>query len=113
MKIEEAIKLVNDYLRKSEVEMDKFGSGLPNYINPKSKLQILTEYTEIHEFGWIFYYNSVKYIKTGDFRYALGGNAPLIINKHTNELIETGTARETSFYVNHYIKHGNLKNIKY
>ena len=111
MNKEEAIQLVNDYLRKSEEEMDEFGSGLPNYINPKTKLQILTEYTETHEFGWVFYYNSVKYIKTGDFREALAGNAPLIINKHTRELIETGTAHETNYYVEHYKKNGNLDGV--
>ena len=111
MNKEEAIQLVNDYLRKSEEEMDKIGSGLPNYENLETKLQILSEYTERHDFGWVFYYNSVKYIQTGDFREALAGNAPLIINKHTNKLVETGTAHQTSYYVDHYKKHGNLDGV--
>ena len=103
--------MVNDYLRKSEEEMNASGSRLPDYVNPEMKLQIMTESTEEHDFGWVFYYNSVKYIQTGDFREALAGNAPLIINKHTNELIVTGTAHQTSYYVDHYKKHGNLDGV--
>jgi len=108
---EEAIQLVNDYLRESEVEMDNFDSGLPSYENLETKLQILSEYTETHDFGWVFYYDSVKHLQTRDFRDELAGNAPLIINKHTNKLIETGTAHQTSYYVDHYKKHGNLDGV--
>jgi hypothetical protein len=108
MNKEEAIKLVNDYLIKAEEESNAFGSGLPGYVNPEIKLQIITEYTEEHNFGWVFYYDSVKHLQTRDFRDELAGNAPLIVNKHTDELIETGTVHQTSYYVKWYKKHGNL-----
>jgi len=48
---EEAIRQVNDYLRKSEVETNAFGSGLPNYVIPETKLQIISKSTETHNLG--------------------------------------------------------------
>jgi len=107
MKIEEAIHIAKTYLAKSETKMNNLGSALPNYVNPNIKLQILSESTKEYDFGWVFYYNSAKFIETGDIRNALGGNAPLIVNRLSGELIETGTAQESSYYINNYIKTGD------
>jgi hypothetical protein len=107
MDINQATSMVKDYLSKSETEMNNHGSALPNYENPNIKLAILDDSTEEHEFGWVFFYNSVKFIESGNFRDALGGNAPLIIDRTLGELIETGTARETEYYVRNYIKNGD------
>lgn len=105
--LNQATSMVKEYLRKSETEMNNFGSALPDYENPNIKLAILDEETQEHEFGWVFFYNSVKFIESGDFRDALGGNAPLIIDKTSGKLIETGTAHETEYYVRNYIKNGD------
>lgn len=107
MNIEEAKAIVENHLSKEEEKINNFGSALPGYENPNIKLEIISDMTEAHEFGWVFYYNSAKYIETGDFRYALGGNAPIIINKHNRELVVTGTAYETSYYVRNYINTGD------
>ncbi len=107
IKIEQAINLVKVYLTHAEEESNKMGSGIPNYRNPNTQLAILNEKTEEYEFGWVFYYNSVKYIETGDFRDALGGNAPLIVNRFNGEIIETGTAQAPKYYINNYVKTGN------
>ena len=85
MEIAEAVEIVEKYLSGQAVEMNNFGSALAGYVNPKVKLQILAESTEEYDFGWIFYYNSAKFIETGDFREALAGNAPLIINKESGD----------------------------
>ncbi len=90
--------------------MNNFGSALPGYVNPSVNLQILAEITGEYDFGWVFYYNSAKFIETGDSREALLGNAPLIINKESAELVVTGTAHDTSYYVNNYIKTGDPHN---
>lgn len=107
MNYEKAVEKVEDYLAKEETKMNSFGSALPDYTNPNIKLQILSDSVEEHEFGWVFYYNSAKFIETDDFREALDGNAPLIVNKVSGELVETGTAQETSYYINNYIKTGD------
>lgn len=99
IKLEQAISLVERYLRKSETEMNNFGSALPGFVNPNTKLHILNDITEEHEFGWAFYYNSAKYIETEDFRDAIAGNAPLIVARNTGQIFETGTAYETEYYI--------------
>ena len=107
MNIKSAIELVEEYLSEQEENINSFGSALPGYVNPNIKLLILSNKTEEYEFGWVFYYNSAKYIESGDINHALGGNAPLIVNMKNGELIETGTAHDSSYYVDNYIKTGN------
>jgi hypothetical protein len=34
-------------------------------------------------FGWVFFYNSKKFLDTGISRYRLAGNGPVIVNKIT------------------------------
>jgi len=107
MEIAEAVEIVRKYLNRQAVEMNNFGSGLLGYVNPNVKLEILAEGTEEYDFGWVFYYDSAKFIETGDSREAIVGNAPLIINKQSGELVVTGTAHNTSYYLNNYIKTGD------
>ena len=110
MEIAEAVEIVEKYLQRQAIEMNNFGSGLPGHANPNVKLQILAERTEEYEFGWVFYYDSARFIETGDSREALVGNAPLIINRKIGELVVTGTAHDTEYYVDNYIKTGDPHN---
>ncbi|CAM3193384.1 YrhB domain-containing protein [Vibrio neptunius] len=107
MNFTEAVKKVESYLKGEEIKMNSFGSSLPNYVHPNIKLKIQDHDTEQYDFGWVFYYNTEKYIETGDFREALGGNAPLIVNKDTGDIVITGTAEDIGFYIKNYIKTGN------
>lgn len=34
-----------------------------------------------YDFGWVFYWNSTEYIKTGDRRDSLVGNAPIVVTR--------------------------------
>jgi hypothetical protein len=63
---------------------------------------ILEKKTICRDWGWVFFYQSKGYIETGDFRYMLGGNAPIIVNKHSGEIVHTGTAQPTEYYINEY-----------
>ena len=77
-------------------KINSFGSALPDYVNPKVELQIIHESTETHDFGWVFFYNSKKYIETKDISDALGGNAPLIVdNSNQNNCHWNSTSRIT------------------
>lgn len=67
---------------------------------------ILEQQTISEEFGWVFFYQSQKYVETGEFRHKLAGNAPFIIDRETGSLHVTGTARPTEFYINNYKKYG-------
>ena len=51
------------------------------------------------EFGWVFFYNSEHYLKSGDVGYALTGNAPIVVMKSTGEVRGTGTAEPLETYL--------------
>ena len=54
------------------------------------------------DWGWVFFYQSAAFIKSGEFRDMIGGNAPIIINKQTGKLIYTGTAYDIEHYMQEY-----------
>jgi len=99
--------LVQTCLTSSEDELNSFGSGLPDYENPNIELVILENQTQEYDFGWVFFYNSKKYVESGDFRDALVGNAPLIVDRKSGQIHITGTAHDIDFYINNYQKTGD------
>jgi hypothetical protein len=66
------------------------------------ELAIMDSETIEKEYGWVFFYQSKEFLKTGNDVYALLGNAPYIVNKYTGELIETGTANPIEDYITEY-----------
>ena len=50
----------------------------------------------------IFFYNSERYLTTGEISHALAGNAPYIVNRHTGEMRSTGTAYPIEHYIAEY-----------
>jgi len=56
------------------------------------------------EWGWIFVYQSKEYLDTNEIQYALAGNAPFIVNRHTGKLSVTGTAQPLDYYIAEYEK---------
>lgn len=59
------------------------------------------------DFGWVFFYNSKKYIETGDFRSMLAGNAPFIVDRNSGEIHVTGTAKPIEDYIADYVQQCN------
>ena len=78
------------YLRKDD----------PTYNQGKVTL-VLTESRE-ESFGWVFFYDSKEFLETDDFSKAIAGNAPVLIDKMTGELTETGTAHPIEYYIGQY-----------
>src|SRR6476660_1249270 len=81
---------VKEYLLEAERRMNAFGSALPGYKDPQHRLVIVKEYE--YDFGWAFCYNTKRYVDTGDTLHAVGGNAPLIVDREEGQLYVTGTA---------------------
>ena len=42
--------------------------------------------------AWIFFYNTKRYLETGEFSEALAGNGPILVNKITGAIEAFGTA---------------------
>lgn len=63
MEIAEGIEIVEKYLTAKAEKMNNLGSALADYVNPHIKLQILHDQAQAHDFGWVFFYNTTKYIE--------------------------------------------------
>jgi hypothetical protein len=50
-------------------------------------------------FGWIFFYQSKHFLESQDHRFALAGNAPLLVDKRTERVVALGTAYPLETYL--------------
>jgi len=57
---------------------------LIQFEEPEYELIIMLEQTITRPYGWIFFYDSKKFIETGDFSYAIAGNLPFLVDIHGN-----------------------------
>ncbi|MDH3700991.1 MAG: YrhB family protein [Alphaproteobacteria bacterium] len=71
------------------------------------ELAIIENETIEGNFGWVFFYETKKYLESGDFRDGLLGNAPIIVSKLDGRLHETGTAEPIEFYIENFKRSGN------
>ncbi len=53
-------------------------------------------------FGWVFFYQSREYLRSGSFSHALAGNAPLIVDRLTGDIVATGTRHPIEQYLAEY-----------
>jgi hypothetical protein len=56
-----------------------------------SEAVVLDDSTVETDFGWIFCWNSKRYLESGDYRDALAGNVPLIVDRANGSVHETCT----------------------
>ena len=61
--------------------------------------EILDSETLERSYGWVFFYQSRRYLETKDPSELLAGNAPLIVDRLTGKITETGTAHPTEYYL--------------
>lgn len=86
----EAESLAQEQLRKMEKP------DLPFAINDSKTLE--------RPFGWVFFYNSKKFIETRDIRYQLAGNGPIVVNKHSRAVTVLGTNKPVQALIEEYEK---------
>lgn len=68
--------------------------------------------TREEPFGWVFFYNTRRFVETGAIEWALAGNAPLIVDRATGEVIPTGTARPIEQHIEYYREHRSLNGFR-
>jgi hypothetical protein len=56
------------------------------------KLVLLDTSTIEKSFGWVFFYQSKRYLETGEIKDALAGNAPIVVEKPDGRIHTLGTA---------------------
>lgn len=65
---------------------------------------VLLSDTMTKPYGWIFSYQSKRFLETEDIRYMLLGNAPFLIDNVTGEIKLFGTAYSIEQYLKKYEK---------
>jgi hypothetical protein len=70
--------------------------------NYASELVLLDDQTLSTDYGWVFFYASLKFLKTGNLRDQIIGNAPFIVDKVSGEITVTGTALPVEIYLQEY-----------
>ena len=63
------------------------------------ELVMLEDMTMERSFGWVFFYQSRRYLQSGNFSDLLAGNAPIVVAKTDGRIHVTGTARPLEYYL--------------
>jgi len=66
------------------------------------ELIIIDDLTIEKDYGWIFFYNSKRYLETEDISYLIAGNSPILVEKENGSLYELGTAFPVDEYIKQY-----------
>ncbi len=70
--------------------------------DPHDAFVILEEETIEKPWGWVFLYQSRRFLETRDPSHMLAGNAPILVNRETGVAVETGTAMPVEEYIREY-----------
>jgi hypothetical protein len=92
MTLDDARQIVLDYLKQLEQ-----GAGCELVMRDGNTLE--------REFGWVFFYNSKRYVETGDVIHALAGNAPIVVTRIDGRIHITGTARPLEDYLSAFTEY--------
>ncbi len=90
-------------------EIKKIALG---YLKNLSKINniefiLLENETILEDEFYVFFYDSKEFIDTGDSKYILAGNSPIIISKKDGEVFETGTAYPIEYYIENFKLYGD------
>jgi len=57
-------------------------------------VQIVSDAVIKKPYGWIFFYQSSAFLASGDYRHALAGNLPILVDRMSYEIRATGRLLE-------------------
>jgi hypothetical protein len=66
------------------------------------ELALQDEETIERSFGWVFFYQSKRYLENLQIRDAVAGNAPIVVTKSDGRLHPTGTAFPIELYLKQF-----------
>ncbi len=71
---------------------------------PEDSLVIDEEATIDTDFGWIFFYNSKKFLETKDFQNRVAGNGPIFVNRRDATIKFCGSGTPLDVLLSEYKK---------
>ena len=63
---------------------------------------LVITHVDEYDVGWVFFYDSIAHQESGEFRDALAGNAPILVDRTDGSVHVTGTARPVAEYIERY-----------
>ena len=66
------------------------------------EIELVIVETMERPWGWVFFYQSRRYLETGDFSSCLAGNSPIIVDARSGVATVTGTAHPVEHYIAEY-----------
>jgi hypothetical protein len=88
-------------LTKSEAE-ELVKRELRQMETPELPFDIVESATLEKAYGWVFFYNSKRFIETQESIYQLAGNGPIFINKVTGAVTVCGTNKPLCILIEEY-----------
>src|SRR5690349_5048479 len=93
---EQAIKIAETYLQKmNDAGPDEYwdwSNMTYEHKDTSSRAVLLLDHIIEKDYGWIFFYNSQKFLETNDIMDAFLGNAPFLVEKAGGAIVIFGTA---------------------
>ena len=71
-------------------------------VTTRNEAVVVKELTLKRAYGWVFFYQTRAFLASRDFRYAAFGNAPILVNRISQEIRITGTALPIESYLAAY-----------
>lgn len=93
---EQALQLVQKYLDKIVLS------------DNEDKLVVIEDSIIEKPYGWVFIYNSKKFIDTGNIFLSLSGNGPVIVEKDTGQIHQLGSSLSIENAIKDYEDSQNL-----
>ena len=69
-------------------------------------LAIIDEATIEGSFGWVFFYDSDRFLATRNIVDKVVGNGPVLISKEDGALHRTGSAFPVEYYIENFVRYG-------
>lgn len=90
--------------RLAEAEIARLYREVRAYFDPDDSFVVSA--VEECSIGWVYYYQSARCLRTGEFTAALGGNAPILIDRRNGAILPTGTAYPIEHYISDHERSG-------
>lgn len=79
----------NEARQIAELELKDIQSRCPVAI------RIIEELTQEHSLGFVFFFNAIRYLETGEFEDSLAGNGPILV-RHNGKVIRLPSNQSVS-----------------
>jgi len=53
-------------------------------------------------FGWVFFYNTYRFLETGEYVHQLAGNGPVIVNRNSGEITRGRSNQALDAFIKEY-----------